>query len=110
MYFKINFKDLKMRIFRQKLIFLIGLLFILSACATSDNYENIVSSWLGFTETKLISSYGLPDKVYEVDNIKFISYEKRSTSYPDVFCNTVFEIRDGEVVNYSFSGSGCKAF
>jgi len=91
-------------------MFLIGLLYILSACATSDNYENIVSSWLGFTEAKLISAYGPPDKVYAVDNIKFISYEKRSTSYPEVFCNTVFEIRDGEVVNYSFSGSGCKAF
>lgn len=97
-------------LFLKKRLFIISLIFIVSACATSKNYEDIVSSWLGFTEAKLVSNYGPPDAVYTIGNIKFISYEKKSTSYPDIFCKTVFEIRDGEIVNYSFSGAGCKAY
>lgn len=49
--------------------------------ATTANYEKILNSWIGASEDKLIAKWGVPDKVYQNNNKKYLVYSRQYTSY-----------------------------
>ena len=55
----------------RKIIQLI-LLAILSGCATTQNYELVLSSWVGRDEIELIRGWGPPRQTYESAGSKFL--------------------------------------
>ena len=54
---------------------------ISTACATTANYEKILSSWVGANEIDLIRSWGAPDNQYESSGTKFLTYQKSENIY-----------------------------
>lgn len=120
----------------KKLIFLFALL--LSGCATTANYEKILSSWVGSSESSLISSWGPPSSVYESDGIKYLTYRKSSSgyipgaapSYQTTFvgntayttpvggysgfaynnnCSTTFTVNNKTITNWRYEGNACRS-
>ena len=56
-----------------KLMFMIAAAF-LAGCTTTENYEKALNSWMGASESSLISQWGPPDSVYEHDGTKYLTY------------------------------------
>lgn len=51
------------------------MLLVLTGCATTQNYEKILSSWVGAPESALISNWGPPTSSYQISaNSKVITY------------------------------------
>lgn len=111
---------------------------ITTACATTANYEKILSSWVGASEIDLIRAWGAPDNQYESSGTKFLTYQKSSNIYMpgtsptytttvvgntaytsssggspayniQMFCKTTFEVKNERIVNWRWEGNGCKA-
>jgi len=130
-----------MNLFSLKKLLVILLAAILSACAfpTTEAYEEMLHTWIGKSEKDLISDWGLPDSVYQVDDIKYVKYENSSSgyipgtppSYTTTFignttyttpiggspgfhyttsCETTFTIQDGIIKNWQWKGNACKAY
>lgn len=60
--------------------------FLLAACATAPDTARIerMNSYIGQSERQVISDFGVPDKVYEVDRgMKMITYTTRRQSFPE---------------------------
>lgn len=58
----------------------------LTACATTVDTARIarLDSYVGQSERQVISDFGVPDKVYEVDRgMKMVTYTTRSQSYSE---------------------------
>ncbi len=120
----------------KKIIFLFFL--SLTGCATTANYEKILSSWVGAPEIDLVRSWGPPDSQYEASGVKFLSYQKSgnvfipgtnptyrttvigNTAYTSSYggspsynfqmtCKTTFEVKDGRVLNWKWEGNDCKS-
>ena len=49
---------------KKLLYILLSSFFLLSACATEENYKNALETWIGQTEDVLVSSWGVPESVY----------------------------------------------
>lgn len=66
---------------RYFLTIVIGLLF--AGCATTENYERILDSWVGVHVDELVSTWGPPDKSFDLsDGGKVIEYfSSRKTQY-----------------------------
>lgn len=63
---------------RQQTLSLLLLAIALSACATRAKYEEKVGTWLGHSESSLVSAWGTPSSVYQVnDNEKLISFVRK---------------------------------
>jgi hypothetical protein len=117
---------------------ILSLIFLLSGCATTANYENILNSWVGLPETSLIEKWGIPNSVYEAGGVKYLSYSKSQSGYvPGVApsyqttvigntaytnavggtpgfaftntCNTTFMIRNNTIFNWRWEGNACRA-
>ena len=127
---------MKMKHLVRMVLFLPALLLI--GCATSENYKNILETWVGASESKLVSTWGVPDGVYEIGDIKYLSYKTSISGYVegtpatytttvignrayttssggtsgysyDRKCETTFSIRNGTVFSWSFKGNDCTA-
>lgn len=112
-------------------IFLVG-------CATTANYEKILSSWVGATELDLIRTWGAPDNQFESGGIKFLTYQKSgnvyvpgtsptfsttmigNTAYTSAYggspayniqlnCKTTFEVKNERIISWRWEGNGCKS-
>jgi hypothetical protein len=104
----------------------------LAACATTAEYESVLSPWSGAQEVELVRSWGYPDQSYEAGGRKFIVYESRrklhlpgtpailggegrssSVGSPamdiELFCATTFELENSKVTAWSFKGNDCNA-
>ena len=47
----------------------------LAACATVENYQMILQSWVGASETELITAWGMPDEIYMLaDGAEVVEY------------------------------------
>jgi uncharacterized membrane protein len=107
----------------------------LAACVNYEQQEETyLSSMIGLTEDQLIERMGVPQQTYVANGHKFLAYNQTSTSYysdpgfgfgmmggpfdfgePDfgggevdvTTCQTVFEIVNGHVQNFSRHGNGC---
>jgi len=55
---------------------------LIAGCATTAGYNQVLNTWLGSPERNLISSWGIPDSVYEISATKkIISYFRSNTVY-----------------------------
>lgn len=110
---------------------------LLTGCATTAKYEQMLESWIGAPEKELIYAWGVPVRSYSVDNnLKFLTFRDDrtlyipggpSTSYTKFYgnsmttttygnnapttlgltCETTFGIRYGLVVSYRYEGNNC---
>jgi hypothetical protein len=69
-----------MRRFRTLFITPIVLLslFIMSGCTTKQEHEDMLSSWIGSSESDLIASWGVPTSFYELDGKRYLTYSNSS--------------------------------
>jgi hypothetical protein len=114
------------------------LLIVLAACATSENYEALLESWVGKSENALIQAWGPPDSVYETTGTKYLSYTRSGTAYvPGIAptyrtrvigktaythsyggtsgyvynrrCKTSFALVEGIISKWRWEGNDCRA-
>ena len=123
----------------RKIISVLGLL-LLAACASSADYEARLNRWIGASERDLITTWGVPDKQYQVDiNIKMLAYvDRQNVSYPGTFstclgggggrfgysnciggtppssesytCETTFMLVGGRVSKWGHKGNSCRTY
>ncbi len=59
---------------------LLGAMLVLVGCATQANYERVVQSWLGASESDLVRAWGVPDQTFPLPNgDRFLVYQHAST-------------------------------
>ena len=71
--------------------------------ATQDGYVETLNSWIGSSEASLVSSWGVPDSVYEAGGKTYLTYllRVRSAGYTSTkFGNTIYTRSSG--------GKSCK--
>ena len=103
---------------------------------TGEKHEKILNSWVGSSETKLISEWGPPNSVYQTDGVKYITYNVSASGYVPgiaplyettysgkkstttaiggysgytytVSCNSTFTIINKVITSWRWEGSGC---
>ena len=118
--------------------FLLVTILALSGCATTANYEKMLTTWIGAPEIDLYRSWGTPDGQYEVSGTKFVTFTRGgnmimpgtaptyqttfvgNTAFTNAYggspayniqltCRTTFEIRNERVVSWRWEGNNCKA-
>jgi len=126
--------------FAQKTSVIIGL-FSLAGCnttATTQNYEAILATYVGASESQLIEALGPPDQVYISGSSKYLTYIRSSDTYvpgtsptyqtqiigntayttgygglPAAIvnhnCKTTFTIRNSSIVDWRWEGNNCIA-
>jgi len=108
----------------RKIIFILLIISIFVACTTIGTtkesepsvecYKEILNTWLGSLEDNLITKWGIPDSTYQTQNKKYLKYKEENNfiiqgnSY-HFYCNTIFVIEYGMIVDWSFEGNKCKA-
>lgn len=114
------------------------LVFVLSACATTEKYEAVLKTWIGSSERELINSWGPPSSVYEVNGDKYLTYQSSRSGYvPGVaptyqtsfigntayttsyggtpgysynhHCKTTFTVSGGVINHWRYEGNSCKS-
>lgn len=104
---------------------LILLMFKLTACATVEGYERNLNSWVGASESDLVSHWGPPQEDYKMNDGKIITYHFNGGSYAfgqqglnnsyvinnvNYWCKTHFYINNGDIItNWRWEGNSCKA-
>jgi hypothetical protein len=93
------------RLFRPAGLVLLALA-LLAACATTENYEKKLNFWLGKSEKELVSSWGIPDKQYQVDpQTKMLSYAAHNAVvYPGAPATCTSTVKGNTVVSNCFGG------
>ena len=124
-----------MRLFR----FLMGLAFlVLSGCATTQNYEKMLSSWVGQPVSAVVAQWGPPDSEFVNEGTRYLTWYKSgqiymppsSPTYTTSFvgntaytttvggmpgynlwfsCKTTFIVQDGHVTKWRWEGNDCLA-
>lgn len=116
-------------------ILLVLLLFV-SACATEENFRNILYQYNGLTKKQVVMRLGIPHKTYNVSGMEVLEYDFSKTSYihPQThvygntsgnnayvnsytyggyyntkYCNISFFFERGRVVHWRYEGNDCKA-
>ena len=117
----------------KKYLWIVVLGLFLSGCATQANYVKILDSWVGSTESQLVSSWGPPLGSYTEENGTNIltspqlgSYNSPGTPLIDSMtgmptrtagptvvtnCTTRFytSALSGEIINWDYQGNNCIA-
>jgi hypothetical protein len=110
----------------------------LTSCATSARYNEILSGWVGGSESELVEKWAPPQSIYEFEGTRHLTYIDQRTiivpgaaptyrtsivgntaytnSYGDTSpiplalrCQTTFKIRNATVVGWSVRGNNCVA-
>ena len=64
----------------MKLLFTILMTLFLTGCFTTQKeFEDKLSSWIGYTESELVASWGIPQRVYELDDKKYLTWVNSSS-------------------------------
>lgn len=93
---------------------------IISSCATTANYTEVVDSWDGANIDKLVMSWGPPANIYEMsDGRKLYTYHNTQTSYitteystvpVEYWCKTTFTVdRNNTIVHWKWEGNSCRS-
>lgn len=122
----------------KRLLFIVATVLLLAGCATEAKYGELLDTWMGATESQLVSQWGVPNSVYESGGVKYLTYRNSSTGYVpgtapsyqtnivgntiytnriggtpgfvvNRWCDTTFTVRDGRIVHWSWNGNGCRA-
>ena len=96
----------------MKKIAYLSILFLLSACCSSERYKDILESRVGMSEDELIQEIGNPTSVYDTKNKRSLEY-----SYSNTFCNqygcskdwctTQYILNDEKVEYWKYNGNDC---
>ena len=54
---------------------------LLTSCASQQDYLNSLQAYNGLPERALIEKFGVPDRTYEVDGRKYLSFVTKRTNY-----------------------------
>ncbi len=107
-----------------------------AGCATGPTLEQRLLPFVGRSEGDLVAALGVPERTYEVEGRKFLTFEDRRSyivagSYPPLYpgygygrfgygplftppgyvvrtCEITFAVRGGRVESFSFRGDGCR--
>lgn len=120
--------------------FISASLFVLVSCASTEKYEAKLNTWIGKTEDSLVTSWGIPENSYQVnENKKLISYSRAqsvfipgtaptyqtnfigNTAYTNSYggsnsqtlhfsCNTTFTIENSIISSYTYKGNDCVSY
>ena len=99
----------------KKLLGIIILGLLLTACASEQKYFDTLNTWIGAPEEKLVSSWGVPQGFYEKQNgEKLLQYDWDAivTLQGDTYktwCKTTFTISEGKVKSWETEGNECTA-
>ena len=72
---------------------------ILGGCATRPTYEERLQEWVGVKESVLIKGWGPPDATYELDGVRYVSYNRSDIFHLPGTPDTVTETKYG---NYTY--------
>ena len=113
--------------------FILVLVLFLTACFSSQTYEQKLQKWIGQSEYDLFNAWGYPSQTFAIDSSRYVwVYSKTNLTphqnlYHDSFlyngwhnpkygiqqvpntyyCKTYFTIENATVVNFSFIGDDC---
>jgi hypothetical protein len=119
-----------------RVFFSLSAILTLSACVTSEQFEETLNSWVGHSEQTLIEAWGPPSSYYQSGSMKYLTYSNqgsitlpgtqptyRSTvignqiytnayggSAPttiNLSCQKTFTIKNDFVTSWSYKGNGC---
>ena len=122
----------------KNIILSLSFLALLAGCATTENYEKILGTWVGSSERELIQSWGPPSSVYESGGTKYLTYSESASGYiPGTSptyqtqiigntayttssggspgfaynrsCKTTFTLRSDTIVSWRHEGNACVA-
>lgn len=122
----------------MKAIFAIVLAVVMTGCATTEQFEKNLNSFVGQPETALIANWGPPQNAYETGGVKFLSWSnQRNVPIPGVSptyqtscvgtncttyavggspgynvnmrCTVIMTIQEGKVTNWRYQGNDCRA-
>ena len=96
-------------------LIILAALLAVSACKPHDE---ILSTWRGAPEDKLVSIWGTPNETFTTEEgVQVLVYSKNSRNdlivpsggrnQTSSTCETTFTLEKGRVVGYAHSGSGC---
>lgn len=107
----------------------IGLVVMVSGCASSANFEKKLDELIGMSREDLVDAWGYPHATSESGNVTLLAYEELPPGYitgtfaiPSNFstmteeerhdffnpCHVTFAIDDGSVAGYTYEGTYCK--
>jgi hypothetical protein len=104
-----------------RLVYLAVMIVTLSACATTQHYENAINTWVGSSEEALVSQWGAPTNTYQVsDSKKILTYVHSNggsaytaygvTSYSTNYCKTEFFVGPLKTIESTrWEGNMCRA-
>ena len=122
---------------KLRFAFLVSLL-VLGGCATTENYEKMLGSWVGASELELVRRWGAPQRTFDSGGRKFLEYASdRNVFIPGVAptyttsmigntaytkrvggsasqniaksCQTTFELLNDRIQSWRYYGNDCKA-
>ena len=104
-----------------------------AGCATGPTLEQRMLPFVGRGEGDLVAALGVPERTYEVEGRKFLTFEERRSyvvaGYPSLYpgygygrfgpsfsppgyivrtCETTFAVRGGRVESFTYRGDGCR--
>lgn len=123
---------------KLKVLVALALACSLSGCATTEKYENVLSSWVGSDVNQLVNSWGYPQNSFQAPNGNTVYVYGTSGSYTmpqqttstynavgntvygnstttggqtlSFWCKTYFEVDDSDrIVTWRWEGNNCKA-
>ena len=81
-------------------ILLLAAILLAGGCATSN-----MKSWMGSTESQLVSSWGPPQQVYTQGGNRILTWENRWGEHGEITCRKSFTINSyGTIVNWRWKG------
>ena len=70
-----------------------------------QRYNEALATWIGASESELVDHWGTPDRVYTLQDSKYVMF--RLARYR--LCEQTFKITKGIVEQYSYNVKGCYA-
>jgi hypothetical protein len=121
----------------KRLLICVMAAFVLAGCAATnpnkaanDRYDETMKLFLGESESFVVNIWGPPDRVYELDGVKYLKYSSyRTVAVPapmqvsapsynrfmmygggsaSVSCDNTFKIKNDIVVSINYHGNGCR--
>ena len=88
------------------------LLFLLSACCSSERYKSILDGRIGMSEEELIQEIGNPSSVYDTKNKRSLEYNYSNMSCNQYgcsnnWCTTQYILNKGKVEYWKYNGNDC---
>lgn len=101
----------------------IVVLLALTGCATTGNYERKLQTWMGHSESDVISRWGPPTNVYQDGDRRYLTWTKVGGSMANAtnfgytavgvggtfWCSTTLTSVHGTIQQWRWEGNACKA-